>query len=937
MKVSDCFTACYSTILGSAVLLDAAVKEDRKKEWDRRIAEVKSSIPVEGTKVPDISPPETELELPDGKSRGINIRSGPTSTQSPHTPITESNSPVKSPRQSLDTKVRRALSKPKVRLTWNEHVPLYKNTAPIPRNTRTGQLGLTTGPSIRRVVRVPSDPWLEPKDRTSRMRPESFQLRRDTRMSTKLSVLDAHLKQSIKATSTLRHAPRIQKNYKGSVVDEQSDENYPHREPTKDLHLEKLEGMIARLVARLLITVKTSSTCTATEGHLVQIRKMQARIEALQCRHTQLPEYSWISEEIVREERQGLYSALVRLNKRWGPDSNLELVVAKICYNLLICTAPPDMAMYNLLLEIFTNRKLPQLGQVIVDSFLYESRFRPNHNTLRLMYLHYTEKGDLEGFEAIQKRMNAVGGKDLRVKRRPVWEAQKNFVARWIASKNVMWRGSFIHEVFEPNPAIHDTMMKGFIKLRAIQKSVGLANKQISDGNYISPDTLGEIATACVETGFKGYRTKHFGSPYILVNILEQIMSNKASPEVLYETAGGRKAMYTLRQMAVTSNFYKTWQQWTEVAWEILTRRMGSSYVADALRDYSGGVDSLNDDVDALRKRFIHDESVDDLALTSIPETLEVEISEPFDKTVNVDASEDMEQSFSQFNPQYTPETPEVLMTRIATKLASLELHLIKLQESVVHMSITYVPRNVAVHRFIRYQKQRRSSELSISHNAEGLTKELAVLSRIHTSPKAEYYYRITFEQARSTRNQAVEAIAQYRWRKKFSQLYTHTPSQNAYTRHVAPIASARSLKQKLAGDAFNSIAGAFGSDVNRTTGFQNRASIETLNITRRKSEVRNEQNNVSGGRTKRRSIRVGDPIAMKAEIRRRGAMGRGGKIRREVRMKALESLPASESSGFSKPEIPATVSIPLYAGSIPLMLPTPSSSPTSQAVLESF
>src|SRR4051794_7375173 len=41
LKVGDLFTACYSAVLATAAVADARVKDDRRKEWDRLIAEAK--------------------------------------------------------------------------------------------------------------------------------------------------------------------------------------------------------------------------------------------------------------------------------------------------------------------------------------------------------------------------------------------------------------------------------------------------------------------------------------------------------------------------------------------------------------------------------------------------------------------------------------------------------------------------------------------------------------------------------------------------------------------------------------------------------------------------------------------------------------------------------------------------------------------------------
>lgn len=407
LKFGDLFTACYSTILATAAVADAKVKEERRREWDRLIAEAKG-LPIE--KKEEAHEPENAKER----------------TRNP-TPA-----------------------------VWDG--TCWTTAAPV----------------------------------------------KDARWTKQLKILDSHLKQSL-----AEPAKRLWKQ-SAAVEEDWDDDDDPEgillpREPKNQLQVYMMEHNIAKLVARLLLHSKVKSatrSSTATAGRLqfsAQMEEMTRRIEALQRGDTRLPLYSFHDPASVKKERAELHNSLVALYSRTSVNgSNIDVMIAKICYNLLVSTAPPNITTYNILIDCFTRLKEYELGDLVVESFLLESRYKPNPATIRLILHHFAEKGDSIGFRRIVRRMRGVD-QDMRVKRRALSNLQLSEVQSWALKNKVVHRNGQLVQKMPRNATIFDSLIQGCLTLTDVRSAIRYFRAALREGYEVKSRTLFQIVEACLQ------------------------------------------------------------------------------------------------------------------------------------------------------------------------------------------------------------------------------------------------------------------------------------------------------------------------------------------------------------------------------------------------------------------------------------------------------
>lgn len=426
LKISDIFIACYSTILATAAFADAKVKEDRRKEWDRIIAEAKAEIP--GDELGDVEGTYSQ-------------------------PLSNSEGPILSSGENSQATV---LLKP----AW----------------------GLP-------------DVWTAPP----RIQ--------ETPLENKLRVLDTELKEVPVLSASIDKQKTV--DLKSSDSDPIGDMVAEHqgpillpREPRKEFHLRKMEEMIAKLVERLLLqtgifSVESSAVLEANDIRK-QMNDIAERIEALRTGFTQLPTYSWADKKSVEEQRSALHRSVSALCHGTTPSKpSVDLMLAKICYNLLTSTAPPTIYTYNTLLREFNRLRQPHLAQIVVDSFFYESKFKPNSATGRLILDHYRIKQDPEGFNIIVKRM---GGHDksMRIRRRHTSSLWNERVKEWALTNKVIHRGPFMYQKMPRGADIFDSLICGSLEMKSVRFALRYVRAAFREGYEVTSETLCNVIKKCL-------------------------------------------------------------------------------------------------------------------------------------------------------------------------------------------------------------------------------------------------------------------------------------------------------------------------------------------------------------------------------------------------------------------------------------------------------
>ena len=415
-NAGDLFTACYSTILATAAVVDAKVKDDRRREWDRLIAEAKS-IPIET--------PEGREGIPGG-----NI---PTS-------FGEKSVEIRNPAPVIWDGIR-----------WS--------------TVTRSELHWTAQQVADSRDHATNPPWI-PTDRSPS---DSFDMKEEW----------------------------IEDNPEGIL---------PPREPKNHVQFRKVEETVARLVNRLLLQSKanpsfqSSSVLAGARADLVaRMKEMTMRLDTLQDGNVRIPSYSHLDPASVRQEQAELHSSLIALLETADSDnSNIDVILAKVCYNLLISTSPPNISIYNILIEHFTRLERHDLAQIVVDSFFNESRYRPNAVTICLILDHFAAKGDSHGFRKIIKRMRGDDG-DVRIKRRPLSILPIPSIQDWAMSNKVIHRNGFLIQKMPRNNQIFDSLIQGCLKLADISSAVRYFRAALREGCHVKSGILYRIADACVK------------------------------------------------------------------------------------------------------------------------------------------------------------------------------------------------------------------------------------------------------------------------------------------------------------------------------------------------------------------------------------------------------------------------------------------------------
>ena len=405
LKIGDLFTACYSTILGTAAFADAKAKEERRKQWEQAIADAKAEIPMGDSE-------RAQRVLPD---------------------------------------------------------QLQKN-----------DLCALISPIISYH-----------KVSTRKIQHEDLQ-----------TTLDLHLTQALESshkTLELSRLPNSESDRSDAVDPE--DLKFALRKPATRVHLDKMEVMISKLVTRMLVRRDFLIPEKVVSHHETaqQMREIASRLESLRGINTRLPSYTFPDLETSKQEHWQLNNALEALFRHTPADgSNLNVIIAKMCYNLLISSSPPSIQTYDILIRSLTQMKLHGLTQVVVDSFLWESKFTPTSTTVQLILDHYRMRKDAAGFRAIINRMRAVDG-DLRIKKRTIESLCKPKEQEWALTSKVLQKGGYLREKVSRDSDIFNSLINGCLEFDKLRSAIRYFRAALREGVHVSSETLCRIVMDCAK------------------------------------------------------------------------------------------------------------------------------------------------------------------------------------------------------------------------------------------------------------------------------------------------------------------------------------------------------------------------------------------------------------------------------------------------------
>ncbi|KXJ97383.1 hypothetical protein Micbo1qcDRAFT_156237, partial [Microdochium bolleyi] len=160
-----------------------------------------------------------------------------------------------------------------------------------------------------------------------------------------------------------------------AITAENDDPRIRLLEPTSAEHLGRVTSTVITLVEELVAKVDSPGAGEQPQA-IVQsnasfgTREQQVWRELANARgNTQLPSYDFphIDPELSADIRSNLRESLIAAIDRASSPRDM---VARICYNLLVSTAPPSIMIYNTLIAGFNRVERPDLAQTVVDTVL---------------------------------------------------------------------------------------------------------------------------------------------------------------------------------------------------------------------------------------------------------------------------------------------------------------------------------------------------------------------------------------------------------------------------------------------------------------------------------------------------------------------------------------------------------------------------------------
>ena len=449
VRVGDVFTISLSSLAAGLAFADSRKKDDRRKQWDRAIAEAKAS--VEAT---EIQQQNRLAALSDARVEALKNPGAATNPVAAERAVKDTGAWELQGREEQDHRV------------------------PIPSDT--------------------TDTWLDvfewAREQQKLREASGFQDWKGPPLSLLQSLSWAELDKLLSNSQLLRRF------YGGpdcdSLVDEQS------QYPLSTKKIRTLEWSVAKMVLKLLMYCFKSSLrvwedldypATSLLGRLLEEDLLQSKLghirERLRTLHTdcrsrsdykafERPPVPNYDDMTVTEYEQAteLNKSLQGLLGRMEKNTDLGDLMSKICYNLLTARTPPNTHTYNILLVRFGLLGMDDPVKAVLTS-MRESHVRPNETTHANILRHFTVTGDRDWFVGHLKRMEG--------RARGLALAKPGQHVHPIVRERYWIRGRNHQKAFEMgrmNAQVYESLIVGAIKFLSGQIAMRYYRNMISEG-----------------------------------------------------------------------------------------------------------------------------------------------------------------------------------------------------------------------------------------------------------------------------------------------------------------------------------------------------------------------------------------------------------------------------------------------------------------------
>ncbi|KAK3387184.1 hypothetical protein B0H63DRAFT_558748 [Podospora didyma] len=271
------------------------------------------------------------------------------------------------------------------------------------------------------------------------------------------------------------------------------------REPVSPLQFSKTVEMVNCLVDRLLAEAynrnRSEFPDTSSPKRLDSAWNM---IRMMRSDGYPSYDHPQLDYAAATQARSYLNEMNGRIMAEWRPRSRVNNV-AKICYNLLVSPFPPGIENYNALIFGFTRLEEHDLAQVVVDSFLFMSHFKPTKATTLCLLHHYRLKNDVAGFLGIIRRLAGYDERGIGLRRKPIAEVPRNaFLRDWVLTADVKLVREHVVERAPLDQSHLQAIMEGLVDYNALVLAARLFVNNLRGNWATSTQVLERLLHACI-------------------------------------------------------------------------------------------------------------------------------------------------------------------------------------------------------------------------------------------------------------------------------------------------------------------------------------------------------------------------------------------------------------------------------------------------------
>lgn len=207
-----------------------------------------------------------------------------------------------------------------------------------------------------------------------------------------------------------------------------------------------------------------------------------------------IPRYHQDSDGDFYETTQRLNNGLKELlhhdSRDRKADEQAAITLAKICHNLFVSSAPPDVQTFNILIAGFKRWRRPDMVDDAILAF-HGSKIRPNEITLRSILGHYISERRPDGFSRFVAWMR--GASDALMLADPditINEASQGRLIRINEKK--------VYQKVYPTPMVFGALIGGVLKFGGFERALDVYYEMKADGWGLDMAGLTRLLGDCI-------------------------------------------------------------------------------------------------------------------------------------------------------------------------------------------------------------------------------------------------------------------------------------------------------------------------------------------------------------------------------------------------------------------------------------------------------